>query len=104
MALFFEIDEARKILGLEEAASKNEIEAAFQRMSLRYHPDQQKPADKPEAERRMKDINWAYELLQDYWSHSECKYCFTERAVEQAYPRDAHNWRWAAFMTDSNYI
>ncbi|MBN1854837.1 MAG: DnaJ domain-containing protein [Pirellulales bacterium] len=101
MALFFEIDEARKVLGLEEAASKTEIATAFQQMSLRFHPDKHKPEDKPEAERRMKDINWAYGLLQEYCSHSDCKYLFTERAVEQAYPRDAYNWRWATFMADN---
>jgi len=104
MALFFEIDEARRILELEEAASKTEIEVAFQRMSLRCHPDRHKLEDKPEAERRMKDINWAHDVLQEYCSHSECRYLFTERAVAQAYPRDAYNWRWAEFMADNSYI
>ena len=88
MALFFEINEARKILELEEAASKGEIEAAYRKLSLKFHPDRQKSEDKPEAERRMKDINWAYRVLMDYCSHSECKYLFTKSAVERAYPRD----------------
>ena len=84
MALFFEINEARKVLELEEAASKTEIEAAYQRMSLKFHPDRHKPEDKPEAERKMKDINWAYALLKEYCSRSECKYLFTEEAVKRA--------------------
>ena len=50
MALFFEINEARKVLELEEAASEREIEAAYQRMALKCHPDRHKPEDKLEAE------------------------------------------------------
>ena len=104
MALFFEINEARKVLQLEEAASETEIEAAYQRMSLAFHPDRQKPADRVDAERKMKDINWAYALLKEYCSRSECKYLFTERAVAKAYPRDAYNMRWAEFMADDSYL
>ena len=36
MALFFEINEARKVLELEEAAGKRDIEPAYQRMSLKF--------------------------------------------------------------------
>jgi len=104
MALFFEINEARKILELEEAASKGESEAAYRKLSLKFHPDRQEPEDKPEAERRMKDINWAYRTLMDYCSHSECKYLFTQSAVARAYPRDAYNMRWAEFMADDSYV
>jgi len=104
MALFFEINEARKILELEEAASKGEIEAAYRKLSLKFHPDRQKSEDKPEAERRMKDINWVYRVLMDYCSHSECKYLFTKSAVERAYPRDAYNMRWAEFTADDSYV
>jgi len=104
MALFFEINEARKVLELEEAASAKEIEAAYQRMSLKFHPDRHKPEDQSEAERRMKDINWAYGVLKEYCSRSECKYLFTERAVAQAYPRDAYNMRWAKFTADDSHV
>jgi len=104
MALFFEINEARKVLELEEAASAREIEAAYQKMSLECHPDRRKPEDRPEAERRMKDINWAYGLLKEYCSRSECKYLFTEQAVARAYPRDAYNMRWAEFMADDSHV
>ena len=104
MALFFEINEARKVLELEEAATETEIDAAYQRMSLKFHPDKHKPEDRVEAERKMKDINWAYALLKEYCSHSECKYLFTEEAVKRAYPRDAYNMRWAEFMADDSYV
>ena len=52
----------------------------------------------------MKDINWAYRVLKEYCSRSECNYFFTERAVAQAYPRDAYNMRWAEFMADDSYV
>ena len=104
MALFYEINEARKVLELEEAASEKQIEAAYQRMSLKFHPDRHQPEGKPEAERRMKDINWAYEVLKEYCSRSEPKYLFTEEAVKRAYPREAYNMRWAEFMADDSYI
>jgi DnaJ-class molecular chaperone len=104
MALFSEINEARKVLKLEEVATEREIDAAYQRMSLKFHPDRHKPEDKVEAERKMKDINWAYALLKEYCSRSECKYLFTERAVAEAYPRDAYNMRWAEFMADDSYV
>jgi len=87
MALFFEINEARKALELEEAATKREIKAAYQRLSIKWHPDRTAAMEK--AERRMKDINWAYALLSEYCSRSECRYLFTERAVTQAYLRAA---------------
>ena len=104
MALFSEINEARQILQLEEAASEKEIDVAYRRMALKFHPDRRWAEDKPEAERRMKDINWAYALLKDYCYRSECKYLFTERAVAEAYPRDAYNMRWAEFMGDDSYV
>jgi len=104
MALFFEINEARKILELEKAASKREIEAAYRKMSLMFHPDRQNPEDETDAEQKMKDINWAYGVLKEYCYRSECKYLFTESAVAQAYPRDAYNMRWAEFMADDSYV
>ncbi len=104
MALFFEINEARNVLGLDEAASAREIDAAYQRMSLEFHPDRHRPEDRPEAERKMKDINWAYALLKEFCSRSQCKHLFTKEAVAQAYPREAYNMRWAEFMADDSYV
>ncbi len=104
MALFFEINEAREILALGESATEGEIEAAYQRLALKWHPDRCRSHDPLEAKRKMKDIDWAYALLKEYCSRSECVYLFTERAVARTYPRDAYNMRWAEFKADDSYI
>ena len=41
MASFEEIDEARKLLELPEAASMSEIKEAYRQKALLYHPDVQ---------------------------------------------------------------
>ena len=91
-------------MGLGDAASEAEIEAAYQNMSLECHPDRHKLEASGEADRKMKDVNWAYTLLKEYCSRSECMYLFTERAVAQAYPREANAMRWANFMADESYV
>jgi len=36
---FKQIDDARKVLGLNESASLEEIRDAFRNLALKYHPD-----------------------------------------------------------------
>lgn len=50
------------ILGVLPSAEDIVIRAAYRALSQRYHPDRC-PGDKTEAERRMRDINGAYEVL-----------------------------------------
>lgn len=50
------------ILGVEKAASEDEIKSAYRRMAKKYHPDLNKS---PEAEVKFKEINEAYEVLGD---------------------------------------
>jgi len=40
---FEEIDKARKLLGLPQQATLNEIKDAYRRIGKEYHPDKQKP-------------------------------------------------------------
>ncbi|MBI2321853.1 MAG: DnaJ domain-containing protein [Chloroflexi bacterium] len=49
-----------QVLGVSPGASTEVIESAYRRLCLRFHPDVN---SHPEAERRMKEINAAYELL-----------------------------------------
>jgi len=51
-----------KILQVTEDAEPEVIEAAYKRLSLKYHPDRNYS---PNADTRMKDINEAYSVLGD---------------------------------------
>jgi hypothetical protein len=48
------------ILGLPVGASKDDIKKAYQRLARQWHPDINKS---PEAEKKIKEINQAYEIL-----------------------------------------
>ena len=61
MANFEEVDEARKLLGLRETATLEEIKQAYRRMAFHWHPD--RGGEDPEREEKMKKLNWAYKLL-----------------------------------------
>ncbi len=51
-----------KDLGVEAAASEDDIKKAYRRLARKYHPDVSK---EPDAEQRFKAINEAYEVLRD---------------------------------------
>jgi curved DNA-binding protein len=51
-----------KILGVERAASKDDIKRAYRRLARKYHPDVSK---EPNAEARFKEMKEAYEVLKD---------------------------------------
>ena len=88
MANFKEIDEARRLLGLGEAATLKEIKSAYRRLASRYHPDKQSGGARTEGEETMKRLNWAYKLLTEYCSHY--KYAFREEDVARTYPHDEY--------------
>ncbi|SDD56862.1 curved DNA-binding protein [Paenibacillus sp. UNCCL117] len=51
-----------EILGVTRAAGKDEIKKAYKKLAKQYHPDVNKT---PEAERRFKEVQEAYETLSD---------------------------------------
>jgi DnaJ domain len=51
------------VLGVDAAASADELTAAYRALAKRWHPDRHAGAAAGEAERRMAEINSAYELL-----------------------------------------
>ncbi len=52
-----------KLLGVTKSATKEEISKAFKKLARKHHPDLN-PND-PEAEKKFKEINEAYEVLKD---------------------------------------
>jgi len=52
-----------EILEVSENASKEIVEKAYKVLAKKYHPDLQEEGDKQEAEKKMKQINEAYEVL-----------------------------------------
>ena len=81
MADFREIDNARKILGLDEIATLQEIKEDYKKLALKYHPDRCKDKDKIECEKMSKDINNAYQVLMAYCAGY--RYSFKEKDVKR---------------------
>jgi hypothetical protein len=57
-----------KILQVDPSADKEVIAAAYKRLSIKYHPDTNRSSD---ANRRMQDINEAYQVLKDPASRAQ---------------------------------
>ncbi len=66
MSMFEKIDNARKILGLGEEATIDEIKSAYKDLSLKYHPDRCKEKNKEKCEEMIRKLNEAMEILLNY--------------------------------------
>lgn len=53
-----------KVLGLGPQASRGEIQSAYRKLALRWHPDRN-PDDRDRAEENMRNINEAYNHLKN---------------------------------------
>jgi len=87
MPNFEQIDEARRLLGLGEAATLKEMKRAYRRLAAQYHPDKCSE-DRLACEERMKKLNQAYELIVRYCA--DYKYPFVEEDVARTYPYDEY--------------
>ncbi len=94
MADFKEIEEARRLLELGDAATLMEIRSGYKRLAQRHHPDKHGgTADNTEV---MKRLNWAYKLLIGYCD--EYRYSFRKEDIARTYPHEEylrkHRYRW----------
>jgi DnaJ-class molecular chaperone len=78
---FKQIEEARKILGLDEEASAQEIRKIFRDLVLKYHPDRCKEKDKKQNEEMIKKINHAKDIIEIYCANY--RYSFKEKEVRK---------------------
>ena len=78
---FKEVDEARKVLGLNAEASMEEIKRAFRTLALQYHPDRRADKDRKRYEEMFKKINQAKKIIVDYCANY--RYSFQEKDVRK---------------------
>ncbi|MCK5594867.1 J domain-containing protein [bacterium] len=79
MADFKQIDEARRLLGLEECATLKEIRNAYRKLAFTHHPDKCKDEEKKVCEEMFKKIAHANDILMSYCAGYE--YSFKEADV-----------------------
>ena len=82
MADFKQIDQARRLLGLDESATLEEIKDAYRELSLKYHPDRLQDKDKKESLEMMKKINHAKDVLLIYCANY--RYSFKEKDIKRS--------------------
>ena len=80
-----------KTLGVERNASEGDIRKAYRKLAMQYHPDRN-PNDK-QAEERFKEINEAYQVLNDP----------TKRSHYDRLGRDYSNWQRRGAPGDFNW-
>ena len=66
MSGFETVQRARKMLGLGETATFEEIKDAYRELAKQYHPDTCKSGNSRECVEKMKEINKAKEIILDY--------------------------------------
>ena len=83
MANFKKIDESRKLFGLPEYATLEEIKKEYRKLAYQYHPDQCTDQDKTQCEAMFKKVTQARDVLLNYCINYQ--YSFKKEHVEQVH-------------------
>ena len=86
-----------KVLGVDRAASDEEIKKTYRKLALKYHPD--KNPDNPEAEAKFKDINEAYEVLGDTKKRAKYDQLGSSYRAWERTGRDPGNFDWSQWSS-----
>jgi hypothetical protein len=78
---FRQIDNARRLLGLDEESTLDDIKKAYRNLSLKYHPDRCKEQEKKNCQEMLKKINHANDILMAYAMSYRCS--FREKDVKR---------------------
>jgi len=84
MIKFKELKNAKKTLGLPVKASLTEIRKAYHELAQKYHPDKLIDGNKDDLNRKMKEINEAYDILIDYCNNY--KFSFDRKVFRKQFP------------------
>lgn len=60
------LNNAKKVLELENKVTLEEIKFNYRKLSNKYHPDKCKGRDKSNCEKKFKEINDAYQIVMEY--------------------------------------
>ena len=86
-----------KVLGVDRAASDEEIKKTYRKLALKYHPD--KNPDNPEAEAKFKEINEAYEVLGDTKKRAKYDQLGSSYRAWERTGRDPGNFDWSQWAS-----
>lgn len=81
MANFKKIDSARKLFGLPEYATLEEIKKAYRKLANQYHPDRCSDKDIKKCEAMFKKVTQARDILLNYCAGY--RYSFKQSDVER---------------------
>lgn len=84
---------ARDELGLGSDATLEEIKQSYLRLAKKHHPDKNPIENREACEKRMQDINQAYELILQYTKNY--RFSFDKETVERN--ADFFKWWFARF-------
>ena len=84
MSYLEKIDMAREILELPKEANLREIEKAYRKKALEFHPDRKRGQRDKECRKEMVQVNKAYQIIRDYIR--EYRFSFKKEEVEKYDP------------------